>query len=136
MEYNEIISKLPKFFIDMIESQYGNDVKNIIQGFCCKRKTTFRINTLKSNVEEVEEELKKYNIEFMKAKVSEVAYIIPNANEIKLQELNIYKDGKIYMQSLSSMLPPIILNPMPDKDILDMAAAPRRKDNTDGRFIK
>lgn len=127
MESNETISKLPKFFIDMLESQYSNESKKIIQGFCNKRKTTFRINTLKSSVKEVEGELKKNNIKFEKAGFSDIAYISQNANEIKLQELDIYKEGKIYLQSLSSMLPPIILNPTPNKDILDMAAAPGGK---------
>ena len=41
--------------------------------------------------------------------------------------MNIYQDGKIYMQSLSSMLPPIILEPKEGIDILDMAAAPGGK---------
>lgn len=127
MEYNETNSKLPKFFIDMLESQYGNESKKIIQGLCNKRKTTFRINTLKSTVMEVEEELERNNIKFEKAGFSDIAYISQNANEIKLQELDIYEEGKIYLQSLSSMLPPIILNPAPNKDILDMAAAPGGK---------
>ena len=38
-----------------------------------------------------------------------------------------YKNGEIYLQSLSSMLPPIILNPQEKTDILDMAAAPGGK---------
>jgi NOL1/NOP2/sun family putative RNA methylase len=38
-----------------------------------------------------------------------------------------YKNGEIYLQSLSSMLPPIILNPKQGADILDMAAAPGGK---------
>ena len=41
--------------------------------------------------------------------------------------MDIYKNGKIYLQSLSSMLPPIVLNPMPKNDILDMTAAPGGK---------
>ena len=38
-----------------------------------------------------------------------------------------YKNGEIYLQSLSSMLPPIILKPQEGADILDMAAAPGGK---------
>lgn len=127
MEYKEINSKLPRFFIDILEEQYGVESKKIIQGFGCQRKTTFRVNTLKSSNEEIEKELNVNNIEFEKASFSDIAYIVKNANENDLQELKIYEDGKIYLQSLSSMLPPIILNPMPNKDILDMAAAPGGK---------
>ena len=38
-----------------------------------------------------------------------------------------YKNGEIYLQSLSSMLPPIILNPAEKTDILDMTSAPGGK---------
>ena len=47
--------------------------------------------------------------------------------DIKIDELNIYKSGEIYVQSLSSMLPPIVLDPKEGNDILDMAAAPGGK---------
>ena len=53
----------------------------------------------------------------------------------RIKELEIYKQGKIYLQSLSSMLPPLVLNPKPQENILDMAAAPRRKNNRDGSFV-
>ena len=41
--------------------------------------------------------------------------------------LDIYEKGEIYMQSLSSMLPAIILDPKSDENILDMTAAPGGK---------
>ena len=53
--------------------------------------------------------------------------IIENAREDKLKNLEIYKNGEIYLQSLSSMLPPIILEPKENENILDMAAAPGGK---------
>ena len=127
MEYSEIISKLPDFFVKLLETQYGNKSKEIIKGFVSNRLTTFRINTLKSTIEEVEKDLNRNNIEYDKVSFSDTAYIARSVDERIIQELDIYKEGKIYLQSLSSMLPPIILNPMPDKDILDMTAAPGGK---------
>ena len=116
------------FLLNKLEKQYGNEIKNkIIEGFNTKRYTTFRVNTLKSCCEEVENVLQQENIEFEKSNICDYAYIVKNTNETRLQELEIYKDGKIYLQSLSSMLPPIILEPKFDKDILDMAAAPGGK---------
>ena len=38
-----------------------------------------------------------------------------------------HKNGEIYLQSLSSMIPPIVLSPKEDENILDMAAAPGGK---------
>jgi len=119
---------IPEFLIKMLEEQYGEELtKQIIDGYSKNRLTTFRVNNLKSNKEEVEKVLQQENIEFENPSFYKEAYIVKNANEAKLQELEIYKDGKIYLQSLSSMLPPIILGPKENIDILDMAAAPGGK---------
>ena len=118
----------PDFFVKKLEQQYGNELcEKIKESFEKSRFTTFRINTLKSNNEEIEKALKDNSIEFEKASISDNAYIVKNANEAKIQELEAFKEGKIYLQSLSSMLPPIILEPKENSDILDMAAAPGGK---------
>ena len=38
-----------------------------------------------------------------------------------------YTNGEVYLQSLSSMIPVIVLEPKPGENILDMAAAPGGK---------
>lgn len=117
-----------KFLEEKLEKQYGTKItKEIIEGYQTKRKTTLRINTIKSNIEEIKKELEKEKIEYETIKWSKEALIIKNADEKKIQEMEIYKNGKIYLQSLSSMLPPIILEPKEGTDILDMAAAPGGK---------
>ena len=117
-----------KFLEEKLEKQYGTKItKEIIEGYQTKRKTTLRINTIKSNIEEIKNELEKEKIEYETVKWSKEALIIKNADEKTIQEMKIYKNGKIYLQSLSSMLPPIILEPKEGTDILDMAAAPGGK---------
>ena len=117
-----------KFLEEKLEKQYGTKItKEIIEGYQTKRKTTLRINTIKSNIEEIKKELEKEKIEYETVKWSKEALIIKNADEKTIQEMEIYKNGKIYLQSLSSMLPPIILEPQEGTDILDMAAAPGGK---------
>ena len=117
-----------KFLEEKLEKQYGKKItKEIIKGYQEKRKTTLRINTIKSNIEEIKNELEKEKIEYETVKWSKEALIIKNADEKTIQEMEIYKNGKIYLQSLSSMLPPIILEPQEGTDILDMAAAPGGK---------
>ena len=119
---------LPNFLIDMLRKQYVEEtVNNIIDGYSKQRKTTLRINTLKTNTENVIKILEQKNISYEKVLWSNEALIIKNALEKDLQELEMYKNGEIYLQSLSSMLPPIILNPKESVDILDMAAAPGGK---------
>jgi len=122
------VEKLPQFLIDELNKQYGEDITNkIIDGYKEKRVVSLRVNTLKSNLEKVCEELNKNNIEFEKISWSDVALIIKNATEEDLQELSIYQNGEIYLQSLSSMLPPVIMEPKENTDILDMTAAPGGK---------
>ena len=117
-----------EFLEKKLEEQYGLEIKNqIFQGYEAKRKVTFRVNTLKSSVIEIENILNSLNIKYQKVPWSNEAFIIINSNESDLQKLDIYKQGKIYLQSLSSMLPPIVLNPKEGADILDMAAAPGGK---------
>ena len=46
---------MPEFLINMLNKQYGEEkVKEILEGYSKKRKVTFRVNTLKSNNEEIE----------------------------------------------------------------------------------
>lgn len=117
-----------EFLINMLQEQYGTEtVQKIIEGYTKQRAVTFRVNTIKSNVETIENKLKEAKIEYEKTQWSKEAFIIKNGNEKVIQELDIYKNGEIYLQSLSSMLPPIILKPQEGADILDMAAAPGGK---------
>ena len=119
---------MPEFLKKMLEEQYGEETTNkIIEGYNVKRKTTLRVNTLKSNIEEIEKVLQNNQIEYQKVKWSKEALIIKNVTEKEIRNLEIYEQGKIYLQSLSSMLPPIILKPEEKTDILDMAAAPGGK---------
>ena len=117
-----------EFLLKMIEEQYGNKIANeIIEGYKKQRAVTFRVNTLKSDIKTIQNKLEEEKIEYEKTPWSEEAFIIKNANEKIIRELDMYKNGEIYLQSLSSMLPPIILKPQEGADILDMAAAPGGK---------
>ncbi len=121
-------TKIPKFLKEKLEKQYGGDLaKAILEGYEKTRKVTLRVNTIKSSAEKIEEELKNHKIEYETVEWSKEAFIIKNKREKEIEELEIYKNGEIYLQSLSSMLPPIVLEPKEGTDILDMAAAPGGK---------
>ena len=136
-------SKLPIDFINELNNDFTErNVDKILTGMSEERYTTFRVNYLKSNEVEVEDELVKNGVEFDKVRITEIetkcetdsetyfnfnAYVIYNKNEKDLSKLKIYEDGKIYVQSISSMIPPIILRPEPGERVLDMAAAPGSK---------
>lgn len=101
-------------------------VENILTGYKNKY-TTLRVNTLKSNLEEVKEILLKNNIDYKSVSWYKDALIIENAKEKDIRALSIYEEGKIYLQNLSSMLPPLVVSPKEKESILDMAAAPGGK---------
>ena len=91
------------------------------------RKVTIRVNTIKTNCDTIKNELLEKHIEHETVPWSKDALILNNVTEKDIRDLEIYQNGEIYLQSLSSMLPPIILNPKQDMDILDMCAAPGGK---------
>ena len=119
---------IPNFLIEKLAIQYGEELtKKILEGYSKKRKVTLRVNTIKSNIDEIKNVLNQNNIEYRNVTWSKEALIIEQAREQEIKKLKIYEEGKIYLQSLSSMLPPIILEPKENEDILDMAAAPGGK---------
>lgn len=123
-----MIQNIPEFLYKMLINQYGEELTNkILQGYNVKRLVTLRVNTLKTDLENVIKVLNKNDIKFKQVKWYDDALIIENADEGVIRKLEIYKNGEIYLQSLSSMLPAIILNPKENENILDMAAAPGGK---------
>lgn len=119
---------IPKFLEEKLEKQYGEELTHeILEGYKKQRRVTLRVNTIKSDIEKIEKELNEAEIEYEKVKWSKDAFIINNKREKEIEELEVYKNGAIYLQSLSSMLPPIVLDPKQGTDILDMAAAPGGK---------
>lgn len=121
-------SKVPHFLIKMLENQYEKEIINkIINGYTYRRVVTFRVNTIKSDSLEIKKVLSQSNIKYEKVDWYKDAFIIEDITEKDIMELEIYKEGKIYLQSLSSMLPSLILDPKEGEDILDMTAAPGGK---------
>ncbi len=123
-----MLSKVPDFLYKLLLEQYGEKItNNIIEGYLQKRPVTLRVNTLKTNADNIKKALNESNIKYKEVIWSKDALIIEEADGNKIRELNIYNNGEIYLQSLSSMLPPIILSPKENENILDMCAAPGGK---------
>ena len=121
-------SQIPEFLIEMLNKQYGNDIANrIMEGYSADRVVTLRVNTLKSNADSVKQILTENNIKFQTVSWSEEALILENVTEADIRKMEIYENGEIYLQSLSSMIPAIVLEPKEAENILDMAAAPGGK---------
>lgn len=120
--------QIPQFLKEKIEKEYGLEILNKIEtGFIEEKPVTLRVNTIKSNAEKVKIELEKNNIEYEIVEWNKSAFIIKNVKEDEIRKLDIYNNGEIYLQSLSSMIPAIIIDPKERENILDMTAAPGGK---------
>ena len=121
-------NQIPEFFREMLLEQYGEELtQQILECYSKQRAVTLRVNTIKSNKEKIKKILQEAGIETQDISWSKDALIIKNAREDEIKKLEIYEKGEIYLQSLSSMLPPIVLEPKVGENILDMAAAPGGK---------
>ena len=118
----------PQFLKDLLIEQYGEEISTKIEnGYKAQRPVTLRVNNLKTSLEKAKEKLDEAQIEYETISWYEKALIIKNVREEEIRKLEIYENGEIYLQSLSSMLPPIILEPKAGENILDMTAAPGGK---------
>lgn len=124
----EVKKRLPKEFIENLYELHSPLVADkILAGMAGKRNTTLRVNTLKYNIQDLMRYFREINIKFERVNFYNDALIIKNANEKEIQKLEIYEKGYIYLQSLSSMVPPIVLEAKENESILDMASAPGSK---------
>jgi len=125
---NEAKRRLPSEFIDSIYELFDPlVVDKILQGMMNQRYTTLRVNSIKYNIQDLMQYFKKENIKFERVAWYNDALIIKNANEKDIQKLDIYEKGYIYLQSLSSMVPPCVLDPKQGDKVLDLTAAPGSK---------
>ena len=123
-----MINNIPEFLYHLLIEQYGENLTNtIIEGYSQKRLVTLRANTLKTNISNIKTVFDNLHFTYKEVSWYQDALIMENISEKDIKNLDIYKNGEIYLQSLSSMIPPIILSPKENENILDMAAAPGGK---------
>lgn len=124
-----MIKKLAKEFLERLNLIYSKDELKILEKWFSleKRKPTFRVNTLKSNCEEIEEYFKKTDFNIEKISYLENAYILLNGVEKDLWSTKINKEWKIYLQWISSQIPVSFMNIKLWYKVLDLAASPGSK---------
>lgn len=119
---------LPDFLQEKLFSQYGEEwYRKILAGYEQQRAVTLRVNTLKADAAYVTSCLEAAQISWRNVRWSREALVAEHVREDAIRALPLYGQGMIYLQSLSSMIPPVLLNPQKGECILDMAAAPGGK---------
>ncbi len=128
LPYERVAPLLPDFFEPLLVRQYGPDLaRGVAEGCGVRRSVTLRANTLKASRDEVAAALDAAGIAWEGVPWNADAFVLRGVRERAVWDLPVYAEGKVYLQSLSSMLPPLVLGPRPGADILDMAAAPGGK---------
>lgn len=117
---------LPDKFPERLVLMFSPTIAAEVRASFVERPTTLRINRIKAG-NEVIEELKSLGFTFSQVVWYKDAYILKNKSKRELTDSEPYKLGKIYIQSLASMVPPLILDPKPSEKVLDLTAAPGSK---------
>lgn len=122
------VRKLPELFLErlnrVIPSQQWDAVANT---FAQSKPTSFRVNTLKAGVGDVRAQLEAQGFRLEPVSWYPAAFTLQHGSLRALQQSDVYRQGAIYVQSLSSMIPPLLLNPKPGELVLDLTAAPGSK---------
>lgn len=122
------MNETPEFLRTLLSNQYGDALtEKIIAGYAETRPVTLRVNRLKTDASSVKKQLTAAAISFREAESGPDALIVENVREAELKQTDLYRRGEIYLQSLSSMLPPLVLGAQAGENVLDMTAAPGGK---------
>lgn len=104
-----------------------NVFDSYLQSIRRTRRPTFRVNTLKASKQEIMKTLRQIGISVSEFAPIPGCFIANQATDKELLKLEITQTGKIYLQSISSQMPPQILAAQPGETVLDIAAAPGSK---------
>ena len=99
----------------------------ILSIFNQRAKTTIRLNSLRGDVRETYKLLKARAYELTSIPWAPNTYFVNNRDKAEISQVEEYRQGRFYIQDLSSILVTIILNPKPKDKILDMCSAPGSK---------
>jgi 16S rRNA (cytosine1407-C5)-methyltransferase len=105
----------------------ANQWNQVLRSFNDERPTTFRVNTLKPSGSTMKERLEPLGFKIENVLWNKDAFILRKGRQKDLEKTELYQKGEIYVQGLSSMVPPLILAPKPGEKVLDLTAAPGSK---------
>ena len=122
-----MMPQVPALLTEKLTRQYGEALaQEIIAGFV-RRPVTLRANTLRSDAAQVKAALESAGIACEQQSWYPDAFVLADVREDAVQALPEYEAGCMYLQSLSSMMPALVLAPKKGESVLDMAAAPGGK---------
>jgi len=120
------MGNLPEKFLERLNQIIPDQNRDeVLNSFGIKKKVSARVNTLKINRKEIHALLKKEEIPFERVPWNQDALIFQDKDHSRIRFL--INEGLIYIQNLSSMLVPLLLDPKEGESVLDLCAAPGSK---------
>ncbi len=131
------MSQLSNKISDYLTALYGKSSAKNYFDFIQEKSTQYiRVNSLKTNREKLSAILSNdYGIETEPLKEISCALKIRDGKNLLGKTIE-HIIGEYYIQGLSSMIPPMILNPCPEDVVLDLCAAPGSKTTGLGEMMK
>mgnify|MGYP004651756821 CR=1 FL=1 len=123
----EALRRLPAFLEPELRATYGAGADCILSGFANARPTTLRANTLRATKDQVAAQLSAEGFCWRSVDWYRDAFILDENPNASLWDSTLIKEGLVYVQSLSSMLPPLFMRLGTGIEVLDMCAAPGGK---------
>jgi len=119
---------LPDLFWDRLERIIPSEhLSSVKLSFSSPSPVSVRVNTLKADKELIVRALLARGIQLQEVAWNKDACILKNFESEVGKKLPELEDGTLYRQGLSSMLPPVVLQPLPGDRVLDLCAAPGSK---------
>ena len=122
----DALFNLPRPFLVKLREIYLNEFSGITATFLKKKEPSFRINFLKCDLRTLRKNLLNEKVRCRELPYPNGAFTLISPLG-RLQDTFIYRDGMVFVQNISSMLPVIALEPRDDEKILDLCAAPGAK---------
>ncbi|MGA2480114.1 MAG: RsmB/NOP family class I SAM-dependent RNA methyltransferase [Spirochaetia bacterium] len=120
--------RLPREFTQFLDATFPQAVAEaILRGMGCHRYTTLRVNTLRCSAAAVMGFFRESAVKHRRIPWYPDAFVLSDLRERDAEGWELYAQGRIYLQSLSSMVPVLALGPRPGEQVLDVAAAPGSK---------
>ena len=120
--------RLPKAFLQALDAAFPtHTAEAILRGMGAHRLTTLRVNTLKWKAADLLAFFREHAVKHDRVPWYADAFVLRDLRERDAEGWEPYREGRVYLQSLSSMVPALALGPKPGERILDLAAAPGSK---------
>ena len=125
-KYLSVKFSCPEDIVKLWLSSYPEALaEDILTSFMGRPELTLRVNTLKATVDEVKAQLEASGIKAEKSLYSPNALTVSSTGSV--ESLTPFKEGKVYVQDISSVICSEIVAPKAGEKIADVCAAPGSK---------